>query len=197
MAQPISNLTDQILFKPIDIEQLQTLSELLASIHQPKARQFYFRDLVTELFNREFFLIRLEHAFERAKRREDFLFAVLVFAVPIRAQEGEPLDLDVHDRVLSQVCGRLYVTFRPTDTFARLEAERFAGLHEELKRPEDVEVLVKRLCQLVAEPVSVGERSFCPQARVGSTLFDRRYSRPEEMLNAAETALARLVATAE
>lgn len=197
MAQPITNLADLILLKPIDMEQLQTLSERLASNRQPKARQFYFRDPVTGLFNREFFLIRLEHAFERAKRREDFLFAVLVFTIPIRAQDGEPIDPDVLDHVLHQVCGRLTVAFRPTDTFAKLDVERFAGLHEELKRIEDVEVLVERLCQLVAEPVMLGERSFLPQAQVGSTLFDHRYSHPEEMLEAAEGVLARYTATAE
>ena len=85
----------------------------------------------------------------------------------------------------------------PKITLARLDADRFAGLHEELKRPEDVELLVDRLCQVVAEPVMLGERSFCLQAQVAGTLFDHRHSYPEDMLNAAETALARHTATAD
>jgi PleD family two-component response regulator len=178
MAQPITDLADLTLIKPIAIDQLQTLSERLASL-RPKARQFYFRDPVTELYNREFFLTRIEHACERAKRRPDFLFAVLVFTVQIQAQDEQPLEPEQRNHLLHQLAARLTGAFRPTDTFARLDGERFASLHEELKRPDDVQVLVERLEGLAAE------------LQIGAVGCDAAQREADDLLRAAEAALAK------
>jgi diguanylate cyclase (GGDEF)-like protein len=190
MAQPITDLADLTLIKPIAIDQLQTLSERLASL-RPKARQFYFRDPVTELYNREFFLTRIEHACERAKRRPDFLFAVLVFTVQIQAQDEQPLEPEQRNHLLHQLAARLTGAFRPTDTFARLDGERFASLHEELKRPDDVQVLVERLEGLAAEPLTLGERPFSARLQIGAVGCDAAQREADDLLRAAEAALAK------
>jgi diguanylate cyclase (GGDEF)-like protein len=190
MAQPITDLADLTLIKPIAIDQLQTLSERLASL-RPKARQFYFRDPVTELYNREFFLTRIEHACERAKRRADFLFAVLVFSVQIQAQDEEPLEPEQYNHLLRQLAARLTAAFRPTDTFARLDGERFASLHEELKHPGDVQVLVERLEGLAAEPLTLGERRFSARLQIGAVGCDASQREADDLLRAAEAELAK------
>lgn len=190
MAQPITDLADLTLIKPIAIDQLQTLSERLASL-RPKSRQFYFRDPVTELYNREFFLTRIEHACERAKRRADFLFAVLVFSVQIQAQDEEPLEPEQHNHLLRQLAARLTGAFRPTDTFARLDGERFASLHEELKHLDDVQVLIDRLERLAAEPLTLGERRFSARLHIGAVGCDTGQQEADDLLRAAEAALAK------
>lgn len=193
MAQPITDLADLTLLKPIAMEQLQALSGRLAGA-QPRSRQQYFRDPVTDLFNREFFLSRLEHACERSKRRADFRFAVLVFTLQVEAQNGEPVEPDDLNHVLRQICGRLIGAFRPTDTFARLDGVRFAGLFEELNQPADMDVLVERLQTAVAPLVVLGKRIFYVEARIGAALHQQRNQRAEDLLDAAEAALAQAIA---
>jgi PleD family two-component response regulator len=188
MAQPITDLADLTLLKPIAMEQLQALTERLAS-GQPRSRQYYFRDPVTDLFNREFFLTRLEHARERARRRADFLFAVLVFRILVEAQDGEPIEPDELNHVLRQVAGRLVSAFRPTDTFARLDGERFASLHEELKKPSDPDVIVSRLKEEAGRPVQIADRLFVTKVQVGAALMDSRFQQADDLLRAAEAKL--------
>lgn len=194
MAQPISNLADLTLIKPIGMDQLQALSERLTSMTPPQARRYYFRDPVTDLYNREFFLARLEHAFERVRRRADFLFAVLVFSIQVQAEDGEPVDPEQVNHVLRQIAGRLTTTFRPTDTFSRLDGGRFASIHEEMKQASDLGLLVSRLQQVVAQPVELDARLFNPAVLVGSALYDRRYRAAEELLSAAEDTFEKILA---
>lgn len=194
MAQPISNLADLTLIKPIGMDQLQALSERLTSMTPPQARRYYFRDPVTDLYNREFFLARLEHAFERVRRRADFLFAVLVFSIQVQAEDGEPVDPEQVNHVLRQIAGRLTTTFRPTDTFSRLDGGRFASIHEEMKQASDLGLLVSRLQQVVAQPVELDARLFNPAVLVGSALYDRRYRAAEELLSAAEDTFEKVLA---
>lgn len=194
MAQPISNLADLTLIKPIGMDQLQVLSERLTSMTTPTSRQHYFRDPVTNLYNREFFLARLEHAFERLKRRADFLFAVLVFTIQLQAEDGEAVDPQQANHVLRQVAGRLAAAFRPTDTFARLDGKRFASIHEEMKQASDLGLLVSRLQQVAAQPVQLGERQFQPSVLVGSALYEQRFCTGEELLSAAEETYEKVLA---
>ncbi len=186
MAQPITDLADLTLLKPIAMEQLQAFAERLA-IAQPTSRQYLFRDPITSLFNREFFLNRLEHAYERAKRRMDFLFAVLTFTIEIDALDNEPF---IQDVVMCQLARQFASFFRPTDTFARLDGKHFASLHEELKKPEDLDVLVERLHQAITQTVVIGERCFVTHVHIGAVLHEQRYTHAEDMLAAAEAALA-------
>ena len=60
---------------------------LVASKHLP------FRDPVTQLFNKEFFYLRLDLAVERSKRRPDFNFAVAVLSVAIDGETDLKLEL--------------------------------------------------------------------------------------------------------
>jgi len=57
LAEPITNLADLVLVKPIEIDQLKNLMQRLGSLDFKSKFQMY-RDPVTELFNEEFFLTR-------------------------------------------------------------------------------------------------------------------------------------------
>ncbi|MCZ7552754.1 MAG: response regulator [Anaerolineales bacterium] len=55
MAEPVSNLADLILLKPVDVEQLRTLTSRLM-LRNTGTKRIEFRDPVTDLYNREFFV---------------------------------------------------------------------------------------------------------------------------------------------
>lgn len=169
LAEPVRAQVDYILIKPINVEQFK---QIIISLKQcaPVPRDEYFRDPVTNLYNEEFFLSRLQLAVERAKRRDDFLFAVCIFRVRL-LQEGQGVtDPVIYNQVLRQAAQSLLHNLRPTDTVARLSYDRFCTLHEELKSPEDVRVIVNRLRTILTPPFRIGDNDYRLIFSVGAAL---------------------------
>ena len=188
MAEPISDLTDLILLKPVEIEQLKTLIQRLASV-ESKPRREYFRDPVTELYNEEFFTTRLEHAFERGKRKSDFLYAVVVFTVEFEALPDDEANRPALDTAMREVGWRLMKNFRPTDTLARFGLKKFVSLHEDLKLPEDIHIITNRLAVALLQPYPVGEETYRPRLSMGAALNTDHLRSPADILDAAEKQL--------
>jgi diguanylate cyclase (GGDEF)-like protein len=187
MAEPITNLADLILLKPVDVDQLKTLASRLAVLGD-HTRRYHFRDPVTDLFTREFFLTRMELAYERARRRSEFLFAILVFSFTARSQDGGKLEEPDWDALLRLAANRMRKYYRPTDTIARLNTEQFATLHEDLKAPEDLHVLIQRLREGLADPFQLGDHQFALQLSIGAAIHSPKYDQPVELLEAAQQA---------
>jgi diguanylate cyclase (GGDEF)-like protein len=186
LAEPIADLADLILLKPVDVDQLKTLIQRLSSTEK-KSRQEYFRDPVSGLFHQEFFQTRLELAFERKKRIPALLYAVVAFSLDFEPAFEEGEALDSLNRILKQVGTRLTKNFRPTDTIARISTNEFAYLPEDLKKPEDVQAIVNRLSQELLRTYQVKEKMYRPVLRIGAALCEERFHQPDEILQTAES----------
>lgn len=185
LAEPVNYLADLVLIKPVEVEQLTALAARLSTI-KPKA--YSFRDPVTNLDQLPFFMTRLEHAFHRHKRRPANLFAVLVIGLEIE----EPHDEDRQEALLKQAAGRLMRNFRPTDTFGRLDTTRIVALYEDLRDPQDVEIIQQRLRLELATPYDQSGESLEIRPRMGAALASEGFSSAEAMI---ETARARCEAS--
>jgi diguanylate cyclase (GGDEF)-like protein len=189
LAEPISDLTDLILIKPIEVDQLKTLIQRLATTDQ-QPRQVYFRDPATGLYNQEFYFTRLEHAFQRTRRRPDFIYAAVVFTIDFRPQAADSNWSRVMDNIFREVGWRLVKNFRPTDTVARFSNNKFATLHEDLKQPQDVVVITDRMQIELMRPYQVDKKTFWPELAIGAAVHQPNYMTPREILDAAERSLA-------
>jgi diguanylate cyclase (GGDEF)-like protein len=190
MVEPINNLADLILTKPIEVEQLKTLAQRMGSL-EITPKRLLFHDPVTELFNQEFFSTRLELAFERSKRRPDFLFAVIVFDLKLEGQQADQNDPDISFAVLREVAQRLSQHVRPTDALARLSGWKFASLHEDLIHPDDIQAILARLREMLSEPYQIDDCLYDLTIRAGWAIHDRQYETPKEILKRAEQNLER------
>jgi PleD family two-component response regulator len=185
MAEPVDSLADLVLIKPIEIDQLKSLVSRLSTVEQ---KPYLFRDPVTNLYSYNFFLTRLEHAFERQKRRPDFLFATMVIVVGAEAQDGEPLQEEDREQLMKVAAERLVGSFRPTDTIARMDHERIIALFEDLKQAADVDVILRRMRQLLAINVELNGRMLRLSHSLGAVLNEPRFKSPEEILEEATQA---------
>jgi GGDEF domain-containing protein len=143
---------------------------------------------VTDLFTREFFLTRMELAYERARRRSEFLFAILVFSFTAKPYGGGKLEEEDWDALLRLAANRMRKYYRPTDTIARLNTEQFATLHEDLKDPEDLQVLIQRLRDGFTDPFQLGDRQLTLELSIGAITHSSKYDQPVELLEAAQQA---------
>jgi GGDEF domain-containing protein len=86
---------------------------------------------------------------------------------------------------MRQVALRIKRSFRPTDTLARWNSESFATLHEELKHPDNVKVLVRRLQEEMQSPYSIGGRVRRLTPRFDAVLHSRQSAVVGDILEAA------------
>ena len=186
MAEPIASLVDFTLIKPIDIDKLKAvLLKLKSGVSASKPN--YFCDPVTGMYNQDFFYTRLEHAIERAKRRTDFTFAVCLVLVNPEQTLSKHLDESiVFNTVLRDATQSLIHNLRPTDTVARLSHFKFATLHEELRRPQDVDVIANRIRTILTPPFRVENRNYTLSFRIGKATSADLYEKADELLALAE-----------
>jgi len=187
-ADMVTNLADLVMIKPVGLDQLKTLvTRITSSEIEPK--NLPFRDPVTLLFNKEFFYTRLELAFERARRRPEFFFAVIAFQVQPGDPDGPAIPPEASAAILVEIADRLKQKVRPTDTIARGSGWKFFTLHEDLRSSEDVEIILARLKQIITQPVRFGDVEYPMTVQCGMALAAPRYKQPTEIFEAAEQAL--------
>jgi len=189
LAEPITNLADLVLIKPVEIDQLKNLMKRLGSLDFKSKFQMY-RGPVTELFNEEFFLTRLELAFERAKRRPEFHFGVIAIEVHLDAQAEEQTGPDATLAILREVAGRLKKFVRPTNAVARLAGWKFATLHEDLNEPEEIQTIVKQLSEKLSRPYEIDDNTYAVKFEFMPVVHSLQHRQPVDILNAAHKAMS-------
>jgi GGDEF domain-containing protein len=188
IADLVTDLADLILLKPVEVDQLRTLVTRLGSF-EIKPKHVPFRDPVTQLFNQEFFPTRLELAFERSRRRVDFLYAVIAMQLELAPDQPSPLPSEVEVSMLREAAERMRHNLRPTDTLARHSGWKFLALAEELKDPQDLKVIINRLREKLTAPYRLGNESYLLAVRFGGAVQSKSFTKPGEILAAAEGAL--------
>ena len=157
-------------------------------------------DRQTGLPNRLLLLDRLTHSIERANRYQGFHFAVLLVDLGRPEAPGRPSGSGAADPVLTAAARRLETclrigettpSLRHNDLVARLQGDQFAILLDGLKDVSHAKVVADRiLCEVLA-PFTVSGREVFLSASIGVAVSATGYTRPDEVLRDAETALHR------
>jgi diguanylate cyclase (GGDEF)-like protein len=147
-------------------------------------------DVLTALPNRTLLLDRIKQAVKRSSRRGTPL-AVGLLALDRAALRQERVGDRGFDRLVVEVARRLSANLRPSDTVARLTADRFAVLAEDLSSEQAATNIGDRMTAAVAEPFVYEGRTLRVTASIGIALGVDATDRPESLLQRADAALAR------
>jgi len=188
IAEMVTNIADLILIKPVEMDQLRTLVSRIQSL-EPGPRLSHFRDPISDLYTKDFFYSRLEFAYERGRRRPDFLYAVVVYQIQLEDRPVEQTDPQVLIRLMEEISRRLRRSLRPLDTIARLTGWKFTTLLEELKKPSDVNVVVKRVRDIFAEPYEIMGKTYHLSVKLGAAINNPLYKHPRTILETAMSSL--------
>jgi diguanylate cyclase (GGDEF)-like protein/PAS domain S-box-containing protein len=157
-------------------------------------------DPLTGLPNRLLFTDRLGRLIKLAKRRKDYLFAVLFLDLDGFKMINDSLGHVIGDQLLVGVGDRLEKCLRSTDTIARLGpgcivarlgGDEFTILLDDLKDPNDAKVAADRLMKTVSAPFVLGGKEVFISVSIGIALSNANYEQPEELLRDADTAMYR------
>ena len=162
---------------------------------EQRLRDQAIHDSLTGLPNRVLFMERLRYADARAKRRKDYLFALLFLDLDGFKLLNDSLGHSMGDLLLVQTAQRLKNCLRPEDIVARLGGDEFGILLEDLGEPAEAERVCRRIHKELAEPYQLEGHEMFITASIGIALSTTGYQRPEELLRNADTAMYQAKAT--
>ncbi|UNU23213.1 EAL domain-containing protein [Microcoleus vaginatus] len=150
-----------------------------------------FHDALTGLPNRSLFTDRLEHALRMAKRRKDYLFAVLFLDLDRFKVVNDSLGHAIGDQLLVSIARRLEACLRVGDTVARLGGDEFVLLLEDIEGINEATTIVNRLQKKITTPILLDGHEVFITASIGIALSSGEYLEPTTLLRDADTAMYR------
>ncbi|MGD8258228.1 MAG: bifunctional diguanylate cyclase/phosphodiesterase [Desulfobacterales bacterium] len=155
-------------------------------------RQIYhqaFHDTLTNLPNRALFMEHLNMAIKRAKRRQNYHFAVVYLDIDRFKLVNDSLGHNVGDNLLIAFANRIQESLREIDTLARLGGDEFVILLEDIEDGDYASRVAERLQQELKQPFIVkGKEVFAP-ASFGVVLNTKDYNLPQDIIRDADAAM--------
>jgi diguanylate cyclase (GGDEF)-like protein/PAS domain S-box-containing protein len=145
-------------------------------------------DTLTGLPNRSLLMDRLLHALRRSSRDNKHA-AVLVMDLNRFKMVNDSLGHYVGDLLLTEVSSRLQGVLRGGDTVARLGADEFVLLLENVSSEADLIQVIERLERELSQPFQVNGHHISTGCSLGIVPDLALYSNPEEVLRNAEIAM--------
>ncbi|HLL72564.1 MAG TPA: PAS domain S-box protein [Pyrinomonadaceae bacterium] len=151
-----------------------------------------YHDALTGLPNRNLFTDHLQMAVERARRHDDYVFAVLFLDLDRFKNVNDSLGHTVGDQLLVALSRRLQHCLRPSDVVARLGGDEFAILLNDIgAQPAAAVALAERVQQELMQPFNLGGHEVFTTASIGIALSTTGYETPEAVLRDADTVMYR------
>ncbi|MGE4554342.1 MAG: putative bifunctional diguanylate cyclase/phosphodiesterase, partial [Desulfovibrionaceae bacterium] len=152
-------------------------------------------DPLTNLANRTLCLDRISRALERARRRDDYYYALIFLDLDRFKVINDSMGHNFGDQILVEVGHRLMDCVRELDTVSRFGADEFVVLLEELGTPRKAIQVVKRMRQMLRRPFSIDSHEVQLTASIGIVLGPTDFKKPEDILQYANIAMHRAKAT--
>jgi diguanylate cyclase (GGDEF)-like protein/PAS domain S-box-containing protein len=149
-------------------------------------------DNLTGLPNQALFFDRISQGIERGARHDE-LSAVLILDIEMFSQINASLGREGGDALLKEIAERLNSIVRKSDGVARLSVSRVAGdefavLFNDIPKKEQVTWAVKRLLDIVNQPVDINGSTIYLKCHVGISLYPTDADNVEELVNNAMSA---------
>lgn len=158
---------------------------------EQRLRHDALHDRLTGLANRALLYGLLEHSMARFKRQPGSPYAVLFLDLDNFKDVNDAYGHIVGDRLLLEVAARLQRAVRKTDTVARLGGDEFAVLLEGSCDATQVMRVIARIIDEMRRPFSLSTQQVEVTLSIGAALADENYTRVEEPLRDADTAMYR------
>jgi len=148
-------------------------------------------DGLTGLPNRVLFTDRLERSISRVSRDVGHRFAVLFLDLDRFKVINDSLGHGAGDQLLIAFSKRLSDCLRPSDTVARLGGDEFTVLLEDPREPDDAAGVAERILSASRAPFMLNGHEVFVSTSIGIAVGSTEYTRPEDVIRDADTALYR------
>src|SRR5262245_19637453 len=150
-----------------------------------------FHDTLTNLPNRSLFTDLLQRSIGRARRREDYAFALLFLDIDRFKVVNDSLGHLIGDQLLIAVARRLERCVRPGDTVARLGGDEFTVLLDDIQDVSDATRIADRIQRDLNLPFNLSGQEVFTSASIGIAVSRSGYDRPDDLLREADIGVYR------
>ncbi|WP_262692664.1 bifunctional diguanylate cyclase/phosphodiesterase [Kordiimonas aestuarii] len=185
----------EIFFRPVPDHPEAQMVAIVRDIrerHAAEQRIDYLssHDNVTGLANRMLVPDRLAHSFALARKSENKV-ALHFIDIDAFKELNARLGHSGGDEILKAVAGRIKEAAREVDLVARLSADQFCIIQEDIESGEGADFLALKVRQTLARPVEMQGEEFHITACTGIALFPEDADDPEDLMLRAEIAMKR------
>jgi diguanylate cyclase (GGDEF)-like protein/PAS domain S-box-containing protein len=156
---------------------------------EQKLLHYAFYDKLTGLPNRALFVDHLGLAIERAKRREDYKFAVLFLDLDRFKDVNDSLGHLMGDELLIAVGRLIQNRMRSTDTVARFGGDEFVILLDDIRHRDNALQIADWIHTALSMPFYLNQHEAYITASIGIVLSETGYQKPEDVLRDADIAM--------
>jgi diguanylate cyclase (GGDEF)-like protein/PAS domain S-box-containing protein len=186
LTTPILNAMGQVI-------QLQTTSRDVTERIQAQNQLEHeaLHDALTGLPNRNLLMERLDLSIHRAKRLDNYHFAVLFLDLDRFKVINDSLGHLAGDRLLIAVAHKLQSAFREIDLVARLGGDEFVILLDEIKDIQEAIHTTQRIFAALQTPLIIEGREVYTTFSIGIVLGTKDYDQASHLLRDADIAMYR------
>jgi diguanylate cyclase (GGDEF)-like protein/PAS domain S-box-containing protein len=148
-------------------------------------------DKLTNLPNRTLFFDRLTQALKIAERQEECL-AVLFVDLDGFKDVNDTYGHHIGDQLLVAFTQRLRDALRKSDTAARLSGDEFALIFENIRSPQDTEIIAKKILTACSPPYAIQEYEVIITLSIGISLYPDDGDTADALLQRADAAMYRV-----
>lgn len=156
--------------------------------HQQQLEYIAHYDALTRLPNRVLLGDRLKQAIARCHRVSSSL-AVLYIDLDGFKNINDTHGHDMGDQLLVTVAARWTEALREGDTLARIGGDEFIVLLVDLEHNQDYELILQRLLETAAAPISINQQLLRVSASIGVTLYPQDGSDADQLMRHADQAM--------
>ena len=175
-----------------DVTERRQAEEAMRDRYERESLSASLQDPLTGLPNRLLLLDLVDQALGRSRRHPDYLFAVAVLNLDRFHLVNDGLGRTVGDQLLVAVARRLKPCFRSVDAFARMSADQFGILLDDISDISDALRVADRVQQHLATPFQIGSEEVFTSGRIGIALSATGYESAEDAVSDATLALRRV-----
>lgn len=151
-------------------------------------KQMAHYDILTGLPNRALLADRLNQEIAQCKR-SDALFAVCFLDLDGFKAVNDKYGHSIGDQLLIEVSNRLSEEIRSGDTVARMGGDEFVMLLRNFENMVELEATLKRIIQIIAQPVTLNQVIIHISVSIGLTLYPTDDSDADTLLRHADISM--------
>ena len=168
---------------------LLMLEDVTARKEAQRAAEFLTQhDGLTGLPNRNLFKDRLELALRRTEKQQSLL-ALLVVDIDRFSRINDVYGTEAGDHILAEAAWGLSSAVRDYDTVARMSADQFVIVLEDLENPEDIRRMGEQILQRFRQPSDIDGKEVRTTVSIGAAAFPLNASSPDDLQHCAFAAL--------
>jgi diguanylate cyclase (GGDEF)-like protein len=149
-------------------------------------------DALTGLANRQLFSERLEEAVAAMPHDEGCCLALFYVDLDRFKAVNDAYGHGAGDELLRAVAERLRLTVRHGDTVARLGGDEFALLVTGIRRPQELDVVTRRITESFAAPFDIEGAPLIVEASIGRAIWPAEAADLDSLLQTADADMYRM-----